>query len=40
MFQGKVFQDRRAKGIHPFMPDLEERATIKAEFVKFAKGEK
>lgn len=32
--QNKVRSDRRAKGIVPYLPPLEERAAIKADYMK------
>ncbi|CAK1591258.1 unnamed protein product [Parnassius mnemosyne] len=33
-FWGQVYRDRRAKGIHPYLPDLEDREKIKSEYMK------
>ncbi|ALC44787.1 CG4186 [Drosophila busckii] len=33
-FWNKVRSDRRAKGIVPYLPPVEERAEIKAEYMK------
>nr|XP_034826124.1 coiled-coil-helix-coiled-coil-helix domain-containing protein 7 isoform X2 [Maniola hyperantus] len=33
-FWGKVSKDRRARGIVPYLPDVEDREKIKAEYVQ------
>ncbi|EDV97267.1 coiled-coil-helix-coiled-coil-helix domain-containing protein 7 [Drosophila grimshawi] len=33
-FWNKVRSDRRAKGIEPYLPPIEERAAIKADYMK------
>lgn len=33
-FQGQVYKDRKAKGIVPYLPEVEERAKIKEDFMK------
>ncbi|XP_041970012.1 coiled-coil-helix-coiled-coil-helix domain-containing protein 7 [Aricia agestis] len=37
-FWGKVYQDRKARGITPYLPDIEERAKIKEDYKKFVFG--
>ncbi|KAG6438929.1 hypothetical protein O3G_MSEX000338 [Manduca sexta] len=37
-FWGKVYSDRRAKGIRPYLPDIEEREKIKADYIKAVRG--
>ncbi|XP_004922524.1 coiled-coil-helix-coiled-coil-helix domain-containing protein 7 [Bombyx mandarina] len=38
-FWGKVYKDRKAKGIQPYLPEVEERKEIKAAYFKAVKGE-
>ncbi|CAG9792804.1 unnamed protein product [Diatraea saccharalis] len=33
-FWGKVYSDRRSKGLTPYMPDVEDREKIKEEYIK------
>lgn len=32
-FQGKVYNDRRARGLHPYLPEVEDREKIKQEYL-------
>ncbi|XP_045455762.1 coiled-coil-helix-coiled-coil-helix domain-containing protein 7 [Melitaea cinxia] len=32
-FWGKVFKDRRARGLTPYLPDVADRETVKAEYL-------
>ncbi|CAG9131620.1 unnamed protein product [Plutella xylostella] len=36
-FWGQVYRDRKAKGIHPFLPDIEEREKIRMEHLNMNK---
>ncbi|XP_055620969.1 coiled-coil-helix-coiled-coil-helix domain-containing protein 7 [Toxorhynchites rutilus septentrionalis] len=33
-FWYKVSRDRRSRGIYPYLPDVEDRAKLKAEYMK------
>ncbi|XP_049880274.1 coiled-coil-helix-coiled-coil-helix domain-containing protein 7 [Pectinophora gossypiella] len=37
-FWGKVYKDRKAKGLYPYLPDVEDRAKIKEDYVKSVRG--
>lgn len=36
-FWGKVYSDRKARGIYPYLPDVEEREKIKSDYFKNVK---
>ncbi|XP_022818308.1 coiled-coil-helix-coiled-coil-helix domain-containing protein 7 [Spodoptera litura] len=36
-FWGKVYKDRKAKGLYPYMPEVEDRPKIKEEYFQYVK---
>lgn len=37
--QGKVYKDRKAQGITPYLPSIEEREKIKNDYMKYIKDQ-
>ncbi|XP_075985373.1 coiled-coil-helix-coiled-coil-helix domain-containing protein 7 [Anticarsia gemmatalis] len=37
-FWGKVYRDRKAKGLYPYLPDIEDRPKIKEDYFNSVKN--
>ncbi|XP_021190831.2 coiled-coil-helix-coiled-coil-helix domain-containing protein 7 [Helicoverpa armigera] len=37
-FWGKVYKDRKAKGLYPYLPEVEDRAKIKDQYFQSVKN--
>ncbi|XP_026332778.1 coiled-coil-helix-coiled-coil-helix domain-containing protein 7 [Hyposmocoma kahamanoa] len=38
-FWGKIYSDRRARGIQPYLPNIEDRAKIKEDYMNSVKNQ-